>query len=152
MEQSNHHIDQDKRVVPISVSNLTIQWSDNESEDEYARCENPMADDGSSVPLHDTIEIKLAAHQISADLSIQVGDAQQRIEEIDLEDHEDDLRSTVDLNYLCARTLTLICSILASVIRKPCTDRYFMLCLDKIRLMMAKFWFFIGFQKEVSII
>jgi hypothetical protein len=76
VKQSDYDIDHHSGMVRILASNFTIQRSENESDDEYACCANPMADDGASVPVHDTIEIGLTAGQISPDLPSQVGDAQ----------------------------------------------------------------------------
>jgi hypothetical protein len=98
-----------------------------------------MADDGPSLPLHDTIEMELTTDQISADLSTQVGDTQSKFEEMDVEDQEEHLRSNVNLHDLCTRTVASVNSVVASAIGKPYPNRLFLLCLHRICAMMAKF-------------
>jgi hypothetical protein len=59
---------------------------------------------------------------------------------MNLEDQEEHGRSAVNLNYRCAKTMVSVCSIWASAIGKRYPNHYFMLCLHRIRVMMANFF------------
>jgi hypothetical protein len=76
VEQSDSDIHDDGGMVPVRALDFIIQWSGNESHDEYARSEDSMVHDGPSVPVDDTIEIELTGDHRSADWPTQVGDSQ----------------------------------------------------------------------------
>jgi hypothetical protein len=58
---------------------------------------------------------------------------------MDLESEEHDISSIVNLNYLCARIVAFVYSILTSAVGEPYPNRYMMSCFHRIRVMMAKF-------------
>jgi hypothetical protein len=71
---------------------------------------------------------------------------------MDLESEEPDIPSTVNISYLCARTVVFGSSILASAVGKQCPNRYLMSCVLRIHVMMANFLILYRISKGVSTI
>jgi hypothetical protein len=121
-EQTDHETDDEREALPFLSQNLLLLSRDHASDDEHGSCVDPMTRHDSPVPLHDATQSELTTQQMSIDSFIEIGNAQQRNEVTDLDDQEDRISSTVNVNYLCGRTVALLYFILTSVIGKPCPN------------------------------
>jgi hypothetical protein len=118
--QWDDQIDHNPGVPPFLSTVFSIQWSKGESEVEHIGCDD-VGQENSMATLDDMTQTDVTT------------------EEMHLESREPDISSSVNISYLCARTVAFGCSILASAVGKQCPNRRLISSLHRIRVMMAKF-------------
>jgi hypothetical protein len=101
---------------------------------------DPLTEHDYPIPPDHITEDEITSHEISTDSSINVDDALQGNEAINLERVQNNLSGTVDFAYLGARIVVLIYSMLASAIAK--SKSYLMSSLYRMREMVSKFLIF----------
>jgi hypothetical protein len=99
---------------------------------------NPTTKFDSSVPIDDTTGGEVARHEIPSDPLIEFDVPLQRNEEIDSENRANNISGTINLNHLCARTVALARSILASAMRTSHPNHCLMSSFHRIRVLIAR--------------
>jgi hypothetical protein len=115
--QSDHEMNRNTRAVPCSSTILSIQRSEKGSEIEHTRRDD-FDQESPKVSLESTKQTEVTTDKMPTDSSIEVLDRQKRSETMDFESEEYDRSSSVHVNYLCAKNMAFVYSILTSAVGK----------------------------------
>jgi hypothetical protein len=144
-DQTDYEMNDRIEVFPSSSHNLELLWSDSESDHEHESLMDPMTEHDYPVPPDHIREGEVTGQETSIDSSINVDDALQGNEAINLERVQNNVSGTVNLAHLCARIVVLIYSILAFAVEK--TKACLISSLYRIRVMTSKFLIFYRISK-----
>jgi hypothetical protein len=118
-DQTDHEMNNRIAALPSPSHSFELLWSDNESDQEYDGPRDPLTEHDYPIPPDHITEGEITSHEISTDSSIDVDDALQTNEAIDLERVHNNLSGTGNRDHLYARIVVLTYSILASAVGKP---------------------------------
>jgi hypothetical protein len=144
-DQADHETNDRIEALPSPSYNLELIWLNSESEHEHDDPVDPMTEHDSPVPPDHITESEVTSHEISTDSSIDLDDALQGNEVIDLEHVQNNLSRTVNIAQLYARIVVFGYSIWVSAVAKPKPS--LRSSLYRICIMMRKFLMFSRISK-----